>query len=171
MNSRVIIYIVIASILSFFLVSIENVKTYKEPQEVYRVYLKGKSLGLIKAKEIENKYKDLEAPITERVFVYKDSYEVPRERQMVCPNCGRIIDKNATICIKCGYLLKSVIQEKVVEKVVSKEDNLLRDLYKEEPKHNNKFIINTLINVGLVVGIIICIVLIINMAIERGIIG
>ena len=33
-NSRVIIYIVIASILSFFLVNIEGVKTYKEPQEV-----------------------------------------------------------------------------------------------------------------------------------------
>ena len=58
MNSRVIIYIVIASILSFFLVSIENVKTYKEPQEVYRVYLKGKSLGLIKSKTELEKYID-----------------------------------------------------------------------------------------------------------------
>ena len=72
MNSRVIIYIVIASILSFFLVSIENVKTYKEPQEVYRVYLKGKSLGLIKSKT------ELEKYIDEKQASIKKKYNVKK---------------------------------------------------------------------------------------------
>lgn len=55
MNNRMIIYIIIASILSIILINIENAGINKEPHEVYRVYLKGKSLGLIKSKkELEN---------------------------------------------------------------------------------------------------------------------
>ena len=74
MNSRVIIYIVIASILSFFLVSIENVKTYKEPQEVYRVYLKGKSLGLIKSKTELEKYIDKKQASVKKKYNVKKVY-------------------------------------------------------------------------------------------------
>ena len=42
-------------------------------------------------------YKNLEAPVSERVFIYKDEYEVPKERRMLCPNCSKVIDKNAYI--------------------------------------------------------------------------
>lgn len=124
-----------------------------------------------KANKIEEKYKDLESPVTERVYLYKEDYEVPRERQMTCPNCKRIIDKNATICIKCGYLLKPVIQERIEEKVIQKDDDFLEDLYEVKPKKYNNKLKNYLINGTLVLAIIICIVLIINMAIERGILG
>ncbi|MBQ1813102.1 MAG: hypothetical protein II119_04070 [Bacilli bacterium] len=69
--------------------------------------------------QIEKKYRDLEAPVTERVFIYKNEYEVPKNRQVKCPNCGNVIDKNAFLCIKCGYLLKD-IKPKVVEKIIEK---------------------------------------------------
>jgi len=134
-------------------------------------------------------YRDLEAPVTERVFLYKNEYDVPKNRQMHCPNCNSIIDKNAYICIKCGYLIKS-IEEKVVEKVVEKpvivekviekpvvvekqveriiEGKTGRVIVERDPKKAR--LINILINLGLVIAIIITLILIINQAIQRGII-
>ena len=115
--------------------------------------------------ERESKYRNLEAPVTERVFIYKNEYEVPKERQIKCKNCGNIVDKNAFICVKCGCLLKEMPKERVVERVVKHE-------IKKEPKNvSSAEITNILINAGLIVAIIIFIVLIANLAIERGIIG
>lgn len=110
----------------------------------------------------ENTYKNLEAPITERVFIYKNEYDVPKERQTTCNNCGNIVDKNAFICVKCGCLLKEMPKERIVEKVIKTE-------VKREKKDNN-FIFNVLVNTGLIIAIIIFIILILNLAIERGII-
>ena len=111
----------------------------------------------------EDKYKNLEQEVTERVIIYKDAYDVPKERRMECPNCRNIIDKNAFICVKCGYLLKPIKEERIIEKhIISK------------PSHSINLddnIVNILINSGLVIAIIICIAFIINIAIERGIIG
>lgn len=116
-------------------------------------------------------YKNLEAPVSERVFIYKDEYEVPKERRMLCPNCSKVIDKNAYICVKCGYLLKKIepkvvekIVEKVVEKPVQKKENKLNS-------YDYDRFINLLITLGLIVGIIICATMIVNLAMERGIIG
>ena len=49
-----------ALIISFLLVFLCPVSKAKEPQEVYRVYLKGKSLGLIENKEDLEQYIDNE---------------------------------------------------------------------------------------------------------------
>ena len=118
----------------------------------------------------DDKQKDLEAPVTERVFIYKNEYEVPKERQMVCKNCGSIIDKNAFICVKCGYLLKKIVQEKVVERVIEKPTQVVyRNTNVIKPVNKAK-LINILINLGLMIGIIIVLIMIINLAIQRGII-
>ena len=47
---------------------------------------------------------------------------------MNCPNCGSVIDKNAFVCVKCGYLLKS-IKPQVMEKVIEKP--VYRTVYKD----------------------------------------
>lgn len=82
--------------------------------------------------QIEKKYKNLEAPVTERVFIYKNEYEVPKSRQVKCPNCGNVIDKNAFICIKCGFLIKD-IQPKVVERVIEKPVEKVVEKIVEKP--------------------------------------
>ena len=112
----------------------------------------------------ENIYKNLEAPVTERVFIYKNEYEVPKERQTKCANCGNIVDKNAFICVKCGCLLKEMPKERIIERVVKTE------IKKERKNFNSSQIINFLINTGLIIAIIIFTILIINLAIERGVI-
>jgi len=112
----------------------------------------------------ENKYKNLEAPVTERVFFYKNEYEVPKERQTICENCGNVVDKNAFICIKCGCLLKEMPKERVIERIIKTE------VKKEKKNISNTQIMNILINTGLIIAIIIFIVLIINLAMQRGII-
>lgn len=116
---------------------------------------------------LEQKYKNLEAPVTERVIIYKDAYDVPKERQMECPNCKNIIDKNAYICIKCGYLLQRN-EPKIIEKPVYIE----KQVYNANKKQiaNNINLKNILINIGLIICIIAALIIIINMAIERGII-
>jgi len=115
--------------------------------------------------EREKQYRNLEAPVTERVFIYKNEYEVPKERQSICENCGNTVDKNAFICVKCGCLLKEMPKERVVERVVRQE------IKKERKDITNEQLLNILVNAGLVIAIIIFIILIINLAIERGIIG
>jgi len=112
----------------------------------------------------ENKYKNLEAPVTERVFFYKNEYEVPKERQTICENCGNVVDKNAFICIKCGCLLKEMPKERVIERIIKTE------VKKEKKNISNTQIMNILINTGLIISIIIFTILIINLAIQRGII-
>jgi len=110
----------------------------------------------------ENVYKNLEAPVTERVFIYKNEYEVPKDRQTECSNCGNIVDKNAFICVKCGCLLKEMPKERIIERVVNKE-------VRKENKKENK-LVNILVNTGLIIAIVIVVILIINLAVERGII-
>lgn len=71
MNKNVVIYVSIAIIASIGLTIFSgNQKRYKEPQATYRVYLKGKSLGLIKSK------KDLENYIDKEQASIKKTYQV-----------------------------------------------------------------------------------------------
>ena len=94
---------------------------------------------------------------------------------MNCPNCGSVIDKNAFVCVKCGYLLKS-IKPQVMEKVIEKP--VYRTVYKDRKEYfsNKVNLKNILINdtkdisLGLVIAIVVCLFVIINMAVERGII-
>ena len=79
---------------------------------------------------------------------------------MICPNCNNIIDKNAFICLKCGYLLKPIETNNVNNVKVIITEGLTK-----------KQLINILVNMGLIISIIICILLIISIAMERGIIG
>ena len=58
MNKKLIISIIISAIISFALIYINPITTKKTPKEVYRVYLKGKSLGLIKSKRELDEYID-----------------------------------------------------------------------------------------------------------------
>lgn len=73
MNKKNILYISISLILSFVIVfyGMMNVKS-KEPQEVYRVYLNGKSIGLIESKE------ELENYINKEQQSIKDKYGVDK---------------------------------------------------------------------------------------------
>ena len=60
MDNRSIVFIIAATLLSLGLVMCTTANTNKEPQEVYRVYLKGKSLGLIESKKSLEQYIDKE---------------------------------------------------------------------------------------------------------------
>lgn len=136
----------------------------------YVLYLRNKTISdEIKEEEpsiIENTrpFTDrIEDNIVERVIIHKDSYDVPKERRAICPNCGNIVDMNATICLKCGFLLKEIVREKVIEKhVYNVKDSINFDKNKLK---------NIIINTGLVVAIVVCLIFIINIAIERGIIA
>ena len=129
------------------------------------------------SKPKETVLRDLEAPVTERVFLYRNEYEVPKERIAHCKNCGSIVDKNAHICLKCGYLLKNIVQERIIERVVSeprvevtRKPATYKPMVFAKPVNKAK-LTGILINLGLVIGILITIVLILNLAVERGIIG
>lgn len=141
----------------------------------YVLYLRNKTINgevsqlSFDLEEREKQYKNLEEPVTERVIIYKDSYDVPKDKRMNCPNCGSVIDKNAFVCVKCGYLLKS-IKPQVMEKVIEKP--VYRTVYKDRKEYfsNKVKLKNILINLGLVIAIVVCLFVIINMAVERGII-
>ena len=141
----------------------------------YVLYLRNKTINgevsqlSFDLEEREKQYKNLEEPVTERVIIYKDSYDVPKNKRMTCPNCGSVIDKNAFVCAKCGYLLKS-IKPQVMEKVIEKP--VYRTVYKDRKEYfsNKVNLKNILINLGLVIAIVVCLFVIINMAVERGII-
>ena len=60
MDNRSIVFVIAATLLSLGLVMCTTANTNKEPQEVYRVYLKGKSLGLIESKKSLEQYIDKE---------------------------------------------------------------------------------------------------------------
>lgn len=72
MDKKMIFYILISTILSVGLLLITQKTTFTEPQETYRVYLKGKSLGLISSKE------DLENYIDKEQASIKDNYHVKK---------------------------------------------------------------------------------------------
>lgn len=154
---NIFIYIAVASFILFLIIK-------------YVLYLRNNTkkenvqLEMNLEEKRENIYKNLEAPVTERVFFYKNEYEVPEERQTICENCGNIVDKNAFICIKCGCLLKEMPKERVIERVIKTE------IKKERKSISNTKLINILINTGLIIAIIIFIILIINLAMQRGII-
>ena len=73
MNKKVKIVISIILILSIFIISgFTNVS--KTPKTVYRVYLKGKSLGLIKSKQSLEEYIDNEQKIIKQKFKVNKVY-------------------------------------------------------------------------------------------------
>lgn len=72
MDKKVVIYIFISIILSFFFLVISDKNTSTDPKEVYRVYLKGKSLGIIDSK------KDLEDYIDNEQTNIKKQYNVKK---------------------------------------------------------------------------------------------
>ena len=72
MDKKIILYIIISFIISFLLVSIDLTNKYSSPQEVYHVYIKGKSLGLIKSK------KNLESYIDKEQQSIKEKYHVKK---------------------------------------------------------------------------------------------
>ena len=167
---------IIAAIIIFIIFLIVKFVLYVTSANMYEEELEQMQLDLDDKEEKKEstaieKYKDLEAPVTERVYIYKDQYEIPKNRQIVCPNCNSIIDRNAFICVKCGFLLKNIIQEKIVEKVVEKPVYIHEHKNTKVIKINNKSrLINILINLGLVIAIIVVLLLIINQASIRGII-
>ena len=152
---NIFIYIAIASFILFLIIKYVLYLRNNTKKESNQIEIKSEE-------KRENIYKNLEAPVTERVFFYKNEYEVPEDRQTICENCGNIVDKNAFICIKCGCLLKEMPKQRVIERVIKTE-------VKKERK-NNVQLMNILINTGLIIAIIIFIALIINLAIQRGII-
>lgn len=70
-----------------------------------------------------NYYNISEPKVEEKITIVKENkYEVPIERQSICPNCNNVVDKDAFICLHCGILLKKMdVQSPVTEKVVYKE--------------------------------------------------
>lgn len=72
MDKKLLFYILLCTILSFGIVTISSVHVNNNPKEVYRVYLKGKSLGLIKSKE------DLENYIDKKQEKIKTKYNVKK---------------------------------------------------------------------------------------------
>lgn len=106
-----------------------------------------------------SKNSNIQDKSVERVIIYKDSYDVPKNKRMICPNCNNIIDKSAFICLKCGILLRNFTP---VEKRIERN-------YIDKPIDKIK-LRNMVINAGLIIAIILCLVFIIDIAIERGII-
>ena len=72
MDTKKIITLFLAGVLSLGLVLISSTPKVQEPRQVYRVYLKGKSLGLIESKE------NLENYIDEAQKTLKEKYDVKK---------------------------------------------------------------------------------------------
>ena len=72
MDKKVIIYTIISFVISVVLINIIPNSKLSEPKQVYRIYLKGKSLGLIKSKE------DLENYIDKKQNQVKKKYGVDK---------------------------------------------------------------------------------------------
>ena len=72
MDKKVILYVTVSIIISALITSLLPKKQTGVPKEVYRVYIKGKSLGLIKSKQALEKYIDKEQnSIKEKVWCNK----------------------------------------------------------------------------------------------------
>lgn len=82
MNKRVILYIMISVILSGGLIFISNKEEKAEPQVAYRVYLKGKSLGLIDSKSNLEDYIDKEQNSIKKKYDVDKVY-VPDELDII----------------------------------------------------------------------------------------
>lgn len=154
---NIFIFIAVTSIILFLIIKyVLYLRNNTKKEEV--------QLQMDLQEKRENIYKNLEAPVTERVFIYRNEYEVPKDRQSICNNCGNVVDKNAFICVKCGCLLKEMPKERVVERVIKTE------IKNEKKSLDDTKIVNVLINAGLIIAIIIFVILIINLAMQRGII-
>ncbi|MBO5414283.1 MAG: peptidoglycan DD-metalloendopeptidase family protein [Bacilli bacterium] len=58
MDKKLVFYIFVCAILSFCIIQFSSVNAKNTPKEVYRIYLKGESLGLIESKDELEKYID-----------------------------------------------------------------------------------------------------------------
>lgn len=67
-------------------------------------------------------------------------YIVPEERKATCPNCGNTVDRNAFICLSCGFLLKEIPQQVVIHE--AKEQNVHQEpsyvLPRQESNYNDE---------------------------------
>ena len=82
MDKKVIFYVLICSILSFVIVNISAVDAKNDPKDVYRIYLKGKSLGLIRSKEDLEQYIDKKQDNIKKKYNVKKVY-IPEELDIV----------------------------------------------------------------------------------------
>lgn len=72
MDKKLVCYIFICAILSLVIVTLSSVNAKNNPKEMYRVYLKGESLGLIESKEnLENYIDKKQEKIKEKYGVKK----------------------------------------------------------------------------------------------------
>ena len=76
------IFIVIALIISFLLVKCDFTTKSKEPYEVYRIYLKGKSLGFVESKKELEKYIDKKQESVKKKYKVSKVY-VPEELDII----------------------------------------------------------------------------------------
>lgn len=182
---KVLNIFVVVGIISFILFLIVKYILYIINRNVYEEDVQ---LQMDLSEPTEKKYKDLEAPVTERVFIYKNEYEVPKDRQAICPNCGSVIDKNAFLCVKCGFLLKEIAPrviekivekpvEKIVEKVVERPVHIISEriprqgVVVRKNKKSRLAITNLIIDICLIAAAVTIFVLILYMAAQRGVIG
>lgn len=82
MDKKLIFYILVCSILSFGIVSISKVNAKNEPKEVYRIYLKGESLGLIESKSALEDYIDKKQESIKKKYGVKKVY-IPEDLDIV----------------------------------------------------------------------------------------
>lgn len=74
MDKKLVFYIFICTILSFGIVTLSSVNAKNNPKEVYRVYLKGDSLGLIESKEELENYIDKKQEKIKKKYGVKKVY-------------------------------------------------------------------------------------------------
>ena len=81
MNKKTIIYIIIGILLSGT-VFLTGYTKYKNPDELYRVYLSGKTIGYIKSKDELEKYIDLKESEIKKEYNVKNVY-IPKDLDVV----------------------------------------------------------------------------------------
>ena len=81
MNKKTIIYIIIGILLSGT-VFLTGYTKYKNPDELYRVYLSGKTIGYIKSKDELEKYIDLKESEIKKEYNVKNVY-TPKDLDVV----------------------------------------------------------------------------------------
>ena len=80
MNKKVIIFLILGIFLSLGIVFISTNYNFKRPQTVYRVYLKGKSMGLIQSKEKLEEYIDKEQSNLKQKYKEKKEYKKEKKK-------------------------------------------------------------------------------------------
>ena len=101
MDKKVILYIFIAALFSLFFIMITDIDASSDPKEVYRVYLKGKSLGIIDSKKDLEDYIDKEQDSIKKKYKVKKVY-IPEDLD---------IEKEIT------YNKKTLSTEEIYEKI------------------------------------------------------